>query len=216
MKKEYLIGLIILIVAAIAIFSLETNSKKTSTYSSMQMVSPTSVAGIIDQTQTAGKYKIELHIGPQEQMSTKADVASKHITTGEEMISGEMSTQGAMLPTSTNASGMSMFQGANPSPTSAAMQTNGNEAMNNPTVKHLEVHVYYAKAGTVVKDATIAIAVVNTKTNVKTTLPIAVMQGIGQSISDLHYGNNISLENGQAYLVNVTVNGQKTVFNITI
>ena len=48
--------------------------------------------------------------------------------------------------------GMSMSQGDHPIPTSATMQTNG--AMSNSTNKHLEIHVYDTKTGTVVTNAT--------------------------------------------------------------
>jgi hypothetical protein len=48
-------------------------------------------APVTQQAQTA-HYRIELDVGPMEEMFMQADVAAKHLTDGELMVSGNMAT----------------------------------------------------------------------------------------------------------------------------
>jgi hypothetical protein len=47
-------------------------------------------------------------------------------------------------------------------------------------------------------------------------VPVAVMQGVGEGASDLHYGNNVNLKTGQKVTVVVTLKGRKAVFHTTV
>jgi hypothetical protein len=131
-------------------------------------------------------YVFALSIGPVEKMYTRVEVKSKHPSSGEVMLSGTMS--GGMA-------GMDMPMGGQ---------------------KHLEVHIC-TPSGAVVMHAHPTIVVDDPKANPPVTkVPIAVMEGIGEGASDLHYGNNVSLTAGHAVTVTVTLAGEKVVFHTTV
>jgi hypothetical protein len=75
--------------------------------------------------------------------------------------------------------------------------------------RHLEVHIC-TTAGTVVKGAHPAIMLNGAM------VPVAVMEGVGEGASDLHYGNNVNLTTGQKVTVVVTLKGRKAVFHTTV
>jgi hypothetical protein len=131
-------------------------------------------------------YVFALSIGPVETMYTAAEVKAKHPKSGEEMLSGQM------------AAGM----------TGMTMPTTGQ--------KHLEVHIC-TPAGAVVTGAHPKIVVSDPASNqMAVAVPIAVMEGVTQGDSDLHYGNNVSLAPGHEITVTVTLNGQQAVFHTTV
>ncbi len=47
-------------------------------------------------------------------------------------------------------------------------------------------------------------------------VPVATMEGIGEGVSDFHYGNNVELTTGHHITVTVTLNGQRAVFHTTV
>jgi len=47
-------------------------------------------------------------------------------------------------------------------------------------------------------------------------VPVAVMEGVGEGASDLHYGNNVTLAAGHKLVVKVLLNGQQAVFHATV
>jgi hypothetical protein len=75
--------------------------------------------------------------------------------------------------------------------------------------RHLEVHICTA-SGKVVTGAHPSITVNGA------TVPVAVMEGVGEGIADLHYGNNVSLKTGQKAKVVVKLNGTTAVFEVTV
>ena len=157
-------------------------------------------SSLVSQTQTVGSYKLTLMIGSQEQMYTQQQFDQQHPTSGEVMVSGTMT-----MPEGTPMAGMGTTTSGMGTPTSGM-------AMGSTDTKHLEVHVADA-TGKTVTDATVTIEVIdNTAQNMSTNVPISTMYGVQQGMSDLHYGNNVTMPANRDYTVNVTVNGQQAVF----
>jgi hypothetical protein len=75
--------------------------------------------------------------------------------------------------------------------------------------RHLEVHICNA-GGAVVTGAHPTITVNGAM------VPVAVMQGVGEGVSDYHYGNNVNLSTGQKVTVVVKLNGHTAVFHTTV
>ena len=144
-------------------------------------VSPALAAELqpIQQEMQTAHYRLDLQIGPMEQMYMAADVAAQHLTQGEVMLSGGMAMPKDMA-----------------------------------TARHLEVHVYTLDKGAVVGDANVTIAVTDAQKTVQ-NIQIATMYGIAEGPSDTHYGNNVGLPPG-TYTVDVTANGEKAAFNVTV
>jgi len=131
-------------------------------------------------------YVFALSIGPVETMYTPAQVRASHPKSGEEMLSGQMT--GGMA-------GMTMPSGGQ---------------------KHLEVHIC-TRGGAVVKGVHPKIVVSDPASGqMAVAVPVAVMEGVTEGASDLHYGNNVSLAAGHKITVTVTLNGQHAVFRATV
>jgi hypothetical protein len=79
-------------------------------------------------------------------------------------------------------------------------------------VRHLEVHVYPLDKGEAVTDANVTIAVTNTASRNAEDVPVAKMYGIKEGLADT---NNVSLP-AASYTIEVTVNGEKAEFALTI
>jgi hypothetical protein len=75
--------------------------------------------------------------------------------------------------------------------------------------RHLEVHIC-STGGTVVTGAHPSITVNGAM------VPVAVMEGVGEGVSDYHYGNNVNLKTGQKVTVVVKLNGRTAVFHTTV
>jgi hypothetical protein len=131
-------------------------------------------------------YVFALELGPVETMYTRAEVRAQHPGTGEVMLSG--STTGGMAAMTT--------------PSSAE--------------RHLEVHICTSGGAVYTRGGpTITIADTSAKSPV-TMVPVATMEGIGEGVSDFHYGNNVELTAGHHITVEVTLNGQRAVFRTTV
>jgi hypothetical protein len=90
----------------------------------------------------------------------------------------------------------------------------GMSGMSGSSQRHLEVHIC-TTAGKVVTGAHPKIVVSDPK-SMTVTVPIATMEGIGEGVSDYHYGNNVELTAGHKITVTVTLNGQQAVFHTTV
>jgi hypothetical protein len=75
--------------------------------------------------------------------------------------------------------------------------------------RHLEVHIC-STGGKVVTGAHPSITVNGAM------VPVAVMEGVSEGVSDYHYGNNVDLKAGQKLTVVVKLNGQTAVFHATV
>ena len=132
------------------------------------------------------KYVFSLSIGPTETMYTPAQARSKHPTSGEIMLSGQMT------------SGM------------AGM------TMDNLGMRHLEVHIC-TPGGAVVTNAQPKIVVSDPASKtMAVAVPVEKMQGVNGGPSDIHYGNNVTLDEGHKVTVTVSLNGQTVVFHTRV
>jgi hypothetical protein len=136
----------------------------------------------------AGPYALTLAIGPTEHMYTMSEVKSKHIKSGEVMVSGTMVMGGS--------GGMAGMGGPMPN-------------------HHLELHVLQRATGKTVTKAMVSITVLAAGGKLVERLPIAVMYGIAQGPKDTHFGNNTTLKNGK-YTVAVQVNQTKATFMVSL
>jgi hypothetical protein len=131
-------------------------------------------------------YVFALDIGPVETMYSPAQVKSEHPKSGEVMLSGTM--VGGMA-------GMTMSSSGE---------------------RHLEVHICRS-SGPVVTGGHPTITIVDSNgMAMPMSVPLATMEGIGEGVSDYHYGNNVSLKTGHHIIVTVVLNGQKAVFQATV
>jgi|GEM_PF-1009506 hypothetical protein len=85
---------------------------------------------------------------------------------------------------------------------------------------HLVVHVFDAKTGKAVTDATVSMSFRPIDASGKPSgdsveVPVVVMQAIGKGAQSTHYGNNVTMSSGK-YSVAVTVNGKKAAFKIDV
>ena len=81
---------------------------------------------------------------------------------------------------------------------------------------HLEVHIC-TKTGAVVTKLHPVIVVEDPGAQMMSMrVPSAEMVGIGEPISDYHYGNDVALKPGDRVTVKVTVKGQLAVFHVTV
>ena len=138
-------------------------------------------------------YHLALVIGPAEQMMSDAQATTAHPVHGEVMLRGQMTT----LP------GMSMGPDAG-------------GGMSAPVEdRHLEVHICSKSTGRVVQDAQPLITVTdNTAGGASQRLPVAVMEGAGQGMQDLHYGNNVVMPPGHTFTVRVVVGSEQATFSL--
>jgi hypothetical protein len=131
-------------------------------------------------------YVFALSIGPVETMYTPAQVRAQHPRSGEVMLEGQMTTGMAGM----------------------TMPATGQ--------KHLEVHIC-TRGGAVVKGVSPRIFVSDSASKqVAVAVPVAVMEGVNEGASDLHYGNNVTLAPGHRITVRVSVNGEVAVFHATV
>ncbi len=151
-------------------------------------------------TATSPKYKMVLDVNPTEAMYTAAQVAAQHPTSGEMMLRGQM----------TNMSGAG---GSASTMMGSTSEMNGSGGAN---ARHLEVHICSVSTGHVVQDAQPTITLVDhSSAGMVDKVSVAVMEGIGSGVKDLHYGNNVTMSAGHAYTVTVHLNGDTTTFNFT-
>ncbi len=136
---------------------------------------------------TAGVYRMTLMIGPREAMYTQAQARRTHPTTGEIMLRGTM--MGGM--------GMGMGMG-----------------MPN---RHLEVHVLDRRTMRPASNPMVSITyqALSPVMMRPVQVPVAVMVGLSMDMSDIHYGNNVSLSSG-TYCVSVHVNQAYATYTVRL
>jgi hypothetical protein len=134
----------------------------------------------------SGSYVFALDLGSVETMYTPAEVKAKHPKSGEVMLSGSMT--GGMA-------GMTMSSSGE---------------------RHLEVHICTSGGAVYTKGHPTITIDDSTSKNPMMMVPVATMEGIGEGISDFHYGNNVELTTGHHITVTVTLNGRSAVFHTTV
>jgi hypothetical protein len=140
---------------------------------------------LITRHATTATYKLTLTVGPKEAMYTADEVAMKHYTSGEVMVGNDSTSMGGMSMSAAN--------------------------------RHLEVHVASRTTGKVVTNARPTITLTDTSAMggmaMSDKVNAMAMQGIGEGVADLHYGDNVKLTAGHVYKVVVTVKGEKATFS---
>ena len=134
-----------------------------------------------------GPYLLTLDIGPMEHMYTVAEYNRLHPTSGEIMLRGAMMMGGM---------GMGMPN------------------------HHLELHVMDRRTMRVVTDAMVGISYqpvvrMGAMALRPTTVPVAVMRGIGMGMTDIHYGNNVYMTHG-SYRIMVRVDQAYATYKVSL
>lgn len=131
--------------------------------------------GTVTKSLDAGPYRLTLIIGPEQKMYTQAEYKRLHPKKGEIMLRGHM-----------------------------AMPRMGMGNMNVP-MRHLELHVMDRATKHVISDAIVSIiwqpiVGMGVMAIRPQNVPIAVMEGIGMGMSDIHYGNNVAMSAGKYHV----------------
>lgn len=133
-----------------------------------------------------------LVVGPAETMYTQAQANAQHPTSGEIMLGG---------------AGMPGAGGTSPGAAPSASKD----------MRHLEVHICASDTGQVVQNASPTITVADQSSGgTAQSIPVAVMEGVGEGVSDLHYGNNLTMPSGDTFLVTVTLGADRAAYTLTM
>ncbi len=175
------------VIAALAGCGSSSSSTKSTSSTSSNSASASLAAGCragaaADQTVRTAAHVFLLHVGPGESMAMPADVKAKHLTSGEMMLGGSMA-------------------GMSPGASSGSS-----------TPRHLEVHICDRATGKVLTGAMPVITLAPSPGRSAQPVPVMVMEGIGAGVSDLHYGNNVTMRRGGAYVITVRVGSDHAVF----
>jgi hypothetical protein len=125
-------------------------------------------------------------------------------------------SSGTPTPTSsaTPSPSSSSSPGTSPSPSASASGTPGPEVVlsgaltdvSGAGATHVELHICKRTTGAVATALHPTITLRNISTgSPPVAMPVAVMEGAGEGVNDLHYGNNMQLEAGDAYAVTVRI-----------
>lgn len=140
-------------------------------------------------TLTTGSRIYILSVGPEEHMYSPQQVRRAHPKGGEMMLSGHMQT-----------SGMSGMSG-------------GSSMSGMGSMRHLEVHICTRHGRKVVTRPMPKIML--TSGRMTQMIPVATMEGVREGVADLHFGNNVELERGHVYKVDVTEGSDHAMFHFT-
>jgi hypothetical protein len=214
--------------------SAKTNTGANSASTTAATASECTPGPNLTKTVLTARYKMVLDVNPTETMYTQAQVAAQHPTTGEVMLRGQMNgMSGTGNSSSTTMMGTATTMGHAPmsttstSPMGHSSMTTSTTVMGNTSTtgmggtgganeRHLEVHVCSRSTGKVVQNAQPTITVVDhAGTGMTDHVSVAEMEGIGATVADLHYGNNVTMPAMHRYTVTVVLNGEKAAFDIT-
>ena len=87
-------------------------------------------------------------------------------------------------------------------------------AMTGGPIRHLEVQICTGARQAVVTTAHPRIVVNDTTKHRALTLPVSVMEGIGEGVRDLHYGNNVAMSPKHYFIVTVTWKHERATFHL--
>jgi hypothetical protein len=83
--------------------------------------------------------------------------------------------------------------------------------------RHLEVHICSKDGSQVVQNANPVITLADLTSNGRPlSIPVAVMEAVGQGVADLHYGNNVLMPADHTYLVTVIAGADTAAFQLTM
>lgn len=78
-------------------------------------------------------------------------------------------------------------------------------------IRHLEVQICLKKTGVVITNAHPRITVIDSL-GMTTHVSTATMRGVNAGMGDIHYGNNVKLPIGHAFVIKVVLQGEAAVF----
>ncbi len=85
------------------------------------------------------------------------------------------------------------------------------------SMRHVEVQICARKGSVVVTTANPTITYTDASLKgMVMKMPVAVMEGVGEGVADLHYGNNVMLKPGHRYTIKVTLKGETATFHATV
>jgi hypothetical protein len=90
----------------------------------------------------------------------------------------------------------------------------GAEMLTGGPIRHLEIQICTRRTRAVVTAASPTIVVRDQTLKRTERLPIAVMEGIGEGVADLHYGNNVAMPAWHRYVVAVSWRGERVRFQL--
>ena len=80
-------------------------------------------------------------------------------------------------------------------------------------VRHVEVQICARGTRTVVTNASPKILVRDLTKHKVVSLPVAVMEGIGEGVADLHYGNNVAIPRRHRFIITVSWRRERAIFH---
>ena len=80
-------------------------------------------------------------------------------------------------------------------------------------VRHVEVQICARGTRTVVTNASPRIVVHDLTMHKVVSLQVAVMEGIGEGVSDLHYGNNLAIPRRHRFIITVSWRTDRATFH---
>jgi hypothetical protein len=80
-------------------------------------------------------------------------------------------------------------------------------------VRHVEVQICARRTRTVVTNASPKIIVHDLIKHKIVSLPVAVMEGIGEGVADLHYGNNVAIPRRHRFTITVSWRADRATFH---
>ena len=89
-------------------------------------------------------------------------------------------------------------------------------AMRGGPIRHLEVQICTGARQAVVTTARPRIVVDDPTKHRVLTLPVSVMEGIGEGAADLHYGNNVAMPANHRFVVTVNWKGERATFHFLL
>jgi hypothetical protein len=80
-------------------------------------------------------------------------------------------------------------------------------------VRHLEVQICARGTRSVITNASPTIVVRDLTKHTVVSLPVAVMEGIGEGVADLHYGNNVAIPRRHRFIITVSCRTDRVAFH---
>jgi hypothetical protein len=80
-------------------------------------------------------------------------------------------------------------------------------------VRHLELQICARRTRAVVTNASPKIVLHDLTKHKAVSLPVAVMEGIGEGVADLHYGNNVAIPRRHRFTITVSWRTDRAIFH---
>lgn len=81
-------------------------------------------------------------------------------------------------------------------------------------MRHVEVQICSRSRNAVLANANPTIVIVDTSARMTMKMTVAMMRGVDAGMEDMHYGNNVAMSAGHAFVVKVSLKGERAVFHV--